>query len=237
MGLWTDMTALYHLLVTPSVTATTHEERMERFYAPQIPTYDALRERMLQGRPRLLQAAGLHDGGVWIDYGTGTGLNLEGAAEQIPRLKKVYAVDISSSMLQASARRIARHGWRNVELVHADASTWEPPCPADSVTFFYSLTMMPQWQAALHRAHAALRRGGTLAAADFHLCDAHSAFTRWFWRTGLARDHVRPDPAMVARLAELAPGELFEGWAKIPYLPVMRAPYYVFAGRRAAEPA
>ena len=51
----------------------------------------------------------------------------------------------------------------------ADATRFRPPeGAADVVTFSYSLTMIPDWFAALENAAAMLKPGGTIGVVDFY---------------------------------------------------------------------
>lgn len=58
----------------------------------------------------------------------------------------------------------------------------------------------------------------------------HGAFTRRFWPLWLGHDGVRPDPRHLRRL--MPDHEWREGKARLPYLPGLRAPWYLFVGRK-----
>ena len=110
MGLAADVKVLYHLLLKP-VRGRDHAERMESFYAGQADDYDAFRQRLLQGREELCQHLQFPDDAIWVDLGGGTGSNLEFVADLIPRLRKVYVVDLSPSLLdRAEVRRDSAAG-------------------------------------------------------------------------------------------------------------------------------
>jgi ubiquinone/menaquinone biosynthesis C-methylase UbiE len=49
-------------------------------------------------------------------------------------------VDICSALCAVAREKVARKGWRNVEVVEADCCTFAPAHPATLVTFSYSLT-------------------------------------------------------------------------------------------------
>jgi len=126
-------------------------------------------------------------------------------------------------------------------MIEADATTWQPDAPVDCVYFSYSLTMIPDWRAALANALAMLKPGGLLGVVDFYTSSArpaaglvrHNAFTRQFWPRWFGHDGVRLDPAHLALLRELlAQHQLSEHRAAVPYLPLVRVPYYVFVGQR-----
>jgi S-adenosylmethionine-diacylgycerolhomoserine-N-methlytransferase len=66
--------------------------------------------------------------------------------------------------------RIAANGWKNVEAVEADATTWRPREErVDFVTFSYSLTMIPDWFLAMDHAHKLLGTGGLIGIVDFYV--------------------------------------------------------------------
>jgi S-adenosylmethionine-diacylgycerolhomoserine-N-methlytransferase len=218
---------------------------MEDFYGRQAESYDDFRERMLRGRQELYDSLPTPDGGVWIEFGCGTGRNLEFLGDRIGKLRKVYLVDLSPSMLNVAKRRIARRGWTNVETVEADATAFRPPeGSADVVTFSYSLTMIPPWFAALDHARSLLKPGGTIGVVDFHVSQKypasgftrHSFFTRNFWPFlfGIGNVFTSPDhlPYLERRFER---SSLFESRLKIPYLPLLRVPYYIFSGKKPTE--
>ncbi|MFH1265893.1 MAG: class I SAM-dependent methyltransferase [Planctomycetota bacterium] len=241
MGLLSDLRILYHLAVKP-IRGKDHAARMESFYAGQAEAYDDFRKRLLKGRQELWDAIDAPEGGVWVDMGGGTGANLEWFGPRIERLAKVYVVDLSASLLEVARRRSEEHGWTNVEAVEADATRYQPAAgPADVVTFSYSLTMIPNWFAALENARAILKPGGLVGVVDFYVSRKypadglarHAWFTRSFWPVWFARDNVFPSPDHVPFLHRtFDPVDFTENRAKVPYLPFVRAPYYTFVGKK-----
>jgi len=67
-------------------------------------------------------------GAVWVDMGGGTGHNIEVMAKygKLENFSKVYIVDLSTSLLKVASDRIKTFGWKNVEVVEADATSWVP---------------------------------------------------------------------------------------------------------------
>ena len=167
------------------------------------------------------------DGGVWVDLGGGTGANLEPIGDELHLAGKVYLVDLCDSLLAVARKRCDARGWKNVEAVHADATLFRPAeGQADVVTFSYSLTMIPDWFAAIDNALAMLRPGGTIGVTDFFVArkyaadgrGRHSWFTRTFWpawfgsdNVFLSADHV---PYLQRRFETV---RLDEYRAKVPY--------------------
>ncbi len=236
-----DLKILYHLALKP-IRGKDHAARMESFYAGQAEAYDDFRRRLLKGREVLWENIDVPDGGVWVDMGGGTGSNLELFGEKIQRLGKVYVVDLSASLLEIAKQRIDRHGWKNVEPVEADATTYRlDEGTADVVTFSYSLTMIPNWFAAVENALSILRPGGLIGVADFYVSrkyppeglKRHGWLTRSFWPAWFATDNVFPSADHVPFLRNhFEPIHFTENLGKAPYFPLLRMPYYTFVGRK-----
>ena len=243
MGVLADLRILYHLTLKP-VRGQDHASRMEGFYAGQADVYDDFRKRLLQGRQELWDAIDVPDGAIWVDMGGGTGSNLEFLGSRIERLRKAYVVDLSPSLLDVASRRCRDRGWSNVESVEADATLFRPADGlVDVVTFSYSLTMIPDWFAALENAIRILKPGGIIGVVDFYVSRKHPTdglrrhpwFTRTFWPIWFAGDNVFPSADHVPFLHhQFDPLHFEERTAKVPYLPLVRTPYYSFVGRRRA---
>jgi S-adenosylmethionine-diacylgycerolhomoserine-N-methlytransferase len=144
-------------------------------------------------------------------------------------------------------QRIARHGWDNVTTVPADAITYQPDDgPVELVTFSYSLTMIPDWFAAIDRAHANLKPGGHIGVVDFYVSGKwpadglrrHGRFTRHFWPLWFSWDNVFLSadhfPYLRSRFETV---QVVEGMGRMPYMLGLRVPYYIFVGRKRHEPA
>jgi len=240
MGFFSDLKVLYHLALKP-VRGKTHAQRLESFYGGQAESYDNFRRRLLQGREELWQAIDPPDDGVWIDMGGGTGSNLEFFGDRLDRLSKVYLVDLSPSLLQVADQRIEEGGWNNVQTVEADATTWRPPeGQADVITFSYSLTMIPDWFAAIDNALAMLRPGGIVGVVDFYISrkypaegfQKHGRCTRAFWPGWFSSDNVFLSWDHVPYLhRHFEPVHFTENRARVPYL-FLKVPYYVFVGTK-----
>ncbi len=242
MALFADLRVLYHLVLKP-VRGKDHADRMENFYGGQAAAYDDFRKRLLRGREELYQQLAVPEGGVWVELGGGTGSNLEFLGDRLARLSKVYVVDLAESLLQVARQRANQRGWSNVEAIAADATSWQPPeGPADVVTFSYSLTMIPDWFAAVDNARNMLKAGGRIGVVDFYVSRKypsnqharHGWLTRNFWPVWFGSDNVFPSADHVPYLERHLETEHFsEHHAKVPYLPLMRVPYYRFVGRSA----
>jgi S-adenosylmethionine-diacylgycerolhomoserine-N-methlytransferase len=245
MPITADIRTLYHLAVSP-IRGATHAARLESFYGRQAADYDTFRQRLLPGREEMIRLLDFPERGVWVDLGGGTGANLSFARERLDQLAHVYVVDLCPPLLEIADRRIRENGWTNVSTIFADATTYAPLDAADVVTFSYSLTMIPDWFAAVDQAWRALKPGGLIGVVDFHVSRkyadtgraSHSWMTRsllplWF---GSDNVHLSPDhlPYLERRFRSIA---LKEGHTRLPWFPVVRVPYYVFIGCKEGQPS
>jgi S-adenosylmethionine-diacylgycerolhomoserine-N-methlytransferase len=241
MSLTGDLRTLLHMTVLP-IRGQTHGQRLESFYAQQAAGYDAFRAHLLRGREELYKSLPIPEDGIWVEMGGGTGHNLESLGPRLGALRKVYIIDLSPSLLAVARQRIADRGWANVEAVLGDATSFRPASGlADVVTFSYSLTMIPDWFAALDQARRILRPGGYLGAVDFYLSRKYPAdgqvrhgwLTRSFWPVWLALDNVYPSPDHVPYLHRaFEPVRFTETAYRMRYFPLLKVPYYQFVGRK-----
>ncbi len=244
MSFFSHVKTLYQVTMRP-IRGTDHAARMEDFYAGQAEAYDDFRRKLLRGREEVYQTIDVPDGGVWVDMGGGTASNLEYLGERITKLKKIYVVDLAGSMLEIARRRAEAHGWTNVETVEADVTTFRlPEGAADVVTFSYSLTMVPDWFAALENAHSILKPGGQIGVVDFYVSRKfpaegrrrHGPLARWFWPIYFATNNVFPSPDHIPYLhRRFEPVQLTEGKTRFPYQFRLPVPYYTFIGRKPVE--
>jgi len=239
MSLLSDLRVLWHLLLSP-IRGDSHAERLNSFYAGQASDYDAFRARLLKGRGELLQSLPAPTGGVWVDMGGGTGANLE-AAPWLSACRRGVVADLCQPLLDVCRERVQHRGWSQVEPVLADVTTYDPGEPVDLVTFSYSLTMIPDWFRAVERARAMLAPGGVIGIVDFYVSRKyvpadrvrHGWLTRSLIPVWFATDNVHPSrdhlPYLESRFETV---RLDEARAAIPYVPLLKAPYYRFVGRK-----
>ena len=142
---------------------------------------------------------------------------------------EVTVVDLCEPLLAQCRQRIASRGWRNVGAIHGDATTHAAGTPVDLVTFSYSLTMIPDWFAAIDRAFNNLRPGGQIAVVDFFVSRKypepgqvrHGWFTRSWLPVWFATDNVHPSrdhiPYLQGRFETV---RLEQRLAPMPYVPL-----------------
>jgi len=145
-------------------------------------------------------------------------------------------------LLEQARRRVAANpGWdKVVELVEGDATDPSTPgLPAagtvDVVTMSYSLTMIPDWRAALANAFRLLRPGGYIAVSDFTVTPENSWFTRTLWPAVFKLDGIRLSHDHIDQLrSQFEQVHLKVEKGGFPYVPFLKAPYYYFIGRKPA---
>jgi demethylmenaquinone methyltransferase/2-methoxy-6-polyprenyl-1,4-benzoquinol methylase len=69
-------------------------------------------------------------------------------------------------MLEKAKKRVRRNGWRNIELVHSDAATYEFPAKLQGVVSTFALSFVPEYKQVIKNAASALASGGKLVVAD-----------------------------------------------------------------------
>jgi len=165
--------------------------------------YDSTRWMILHGRRAAVELLALRPDSQVLEIGCGTGLNFRRLLEKLDPARGVLTgLDFSADMLRRARRRIERRGWANVRLVLEDATCFSLPPRFDAVLFAYSLTMIPDWRAALERAYGHLRPGGRLVVLDF------GRFQSWGPLGGLMRlwlrlNHVSTDRPYVEGLRSI----------------------------------
>lgn len=231
-----DLKTIYQLAKPRSSSDKTNA--MEEFYKEQAKDYDSFRSRLLPARMDLFKVIEKwKPGPVWVDFGAGTGVNLEYI--NLNLFKKIHLVDLSESLLDVARKRSQNFSEHQIHLHHQDILDFEPPEKVDLVTFSYSLTMIPNWLGALDRALEILKPGGLIAVVDFHIPQKgtnnslsffleNHFWPAWFSWDGvyLSRDHVH---YLKNNFSEL----FFEQDVhQLPYLPYSKVPYYLFIGQK-----
>lgn len=163
---------------------------VQRFYRLHAYVYDGTRWMILHGRRRAVERLALAPDSQVLEIGCGTGLNFRLITGHLDAARgRLVGLDFSADMLRRAERRVAALGLTNVELLRGDATHLRLGRTFDAVLFAYSLTMIPDWRAAVDGAVAHLRPGGRLVVLDF------SRFAGWgplapLWRGWLRANHV-----------------------------------------------
>lgn len=185
---------------------------VQRFYRYHACVYDGTRWFILHRRRQAVARLALRPDSAVLEVGCGTGLNFRHLLARLdPHRGRLVGLDFSADMLRRAERRVAARGWPNVELVQADASRLALPQRFDAILFAYSLTMIPDWPAALARARDHLRPGGRLVVLDFGRFHAWGPLAP-LMRAWLRLNHVDTLAPYVDTLRELFAAVTVETW-------------------------
>jgi S-adenosylmethionine-diacylgycerolhomoserine-N-methlytransferase len=200
---------------------------MDRIYSWQTGLYDATRRYYLLGRDQLIEALAPPPGSNVLEIGCGTGRNLVKASARWPDAR-LHGLDISRVMLAKAQKSLQGRA----RLAQADATDCAPDqifgCVFHRVYFSYTLSMIPDWTAALDKAAAALPPGGAVLIADF---GDQSGLPLWFRRVlrkWLALFHVTPCPEAESVLRAIAA----QRGLACDFVPLYRGYAFVAALRR-----
>ncbi len=236
-----DFKTIYQL-VRPRKAAdkADHANQMESFYKEQAEDYDHFRSKLLPAREDLFKMIEKwQPGPVWVDVGAGTGSNVECIDLQF--FTDIYLVDVSPSLLEIARKRSNKFPSKQIHFVQQDIKHFELQRKVDLVTFSYSLTMIPDWFAAIDKAIELLNPGGILAVADFHIPTQENEdstglqkfFENCFWPSWFSWDGVHFSRDHVNYLKSRLDLVFYEQDVhELPYLPFSQVPYYLLIGRK-----
>jgi S-adenosylmethionine-diacylgycerolhomoserine-N-methlytransferase len=207
-----------------SRTGGDHTALMDKVYRRQRHIYDFTRKYYLLGRDRLVRELSAKQGERVVEIGCGTARNLIRIARRYPGVQ-LYGLDASREMLQTANEAVRRSGLESrIMLAHGVAEDLTPAafglsCPFDHAIFSYSLSMIPDWRAALRAAAAAVKPQGLIHIVDFSdfgglWPPAGRALRAW-----LKLFHVAPRDELVAGIEEaLVPGGLHQMLGRYAFL-------------------
>lgn len=156
------------------------QERLDEYYIRRAKNYHLTDYLFLGQFPRiemrkqLVQLANPAPGWSVLDFACGTGANFPYVMERIGPSGKLVATDYSQAMLDEAQKQVNQAGWKNVELVQADAAKMRFDQSFDMVMCTLGLAVIPGYQEAMQRAWEHLKPGGVFAIGDI------SESQRWY---------------------------------------------------------
>ena len=125
-------------------------------------------------RRRLVDRLALRLGDTVLDLACGTGLNFVAIEEAIGPTGRLVGVDLSPAMLAEAPKKVAAHGWANVTLIEADATTFRLAEPVDMALCTLAIGLMPDPDAVVRAMVGMVRPGGRVLIGDRRLVE------RWY---------------------------------------------------------
>lgn len=160
--------------------------RMDAIYRGQRHIYDLTRKYYLLGRDRLIRELAPPPAGSVLEVGCGTARNLIAVARAWPEAR-CFGFDISPAMLETARTSVRKAGLTGrIRLAAGDATSWTGDrlfgeAAFDRIFLSYTLSMIPDWRAAIDQAVAVLAPGGRVHIVDF---GQQEGLPGW-WRTAL----------------------------------------------------
>lgn len=189
-----------------------HGALMDRVYGRQRYFYNLTRRYYLIGRDRLIRGLDLKPGQSVVEIGCGTARNLIAIARRYPQAR-LFGLDASQAMLETAEADVARAGLAGqIALIHGYAEALEPRLfgensSFDAAVFSYSLSMIPDWRAALVAADAALATAGRTHIVDFGDLSGLGRLGSSALRLWLRHFHVEPRAEILRFLEQGAPSD------------------------------
>jgi S-adenosylmethionine-diacylglycerol 3-amino-3-carboxypropyl transferase len=202
---------ILHPITSGRVNA--HGDKMSKFYASQAKGYDAVREKMLVARPEMMSGFGpVKEGHTWLDVGGGTGRNVHYLRAQLDLFERIVVLDICPELLaigQDNARQsftpaqCEKIHWvcldinsKNVREELTKHLNGDLHRGFDTISFSYSLSMIPDWKKALLSAKSLMSVDGRVIISDFDTYTVNGTSIKDFLiRTWYAQDGVRIEAA------------------------------------------
>jgi demethylmenaquinone methyltransferase/2-methoxy-6-polyprenyl-1,4-benzoquinol methylase len=146
--------------------AQVYDKRAKR-YDLTSHLYYLLGFRLSAFRKMAVHALDLKRGDTVVEIGCGTGLNFPLLQAAVGPRGKIVGVDLSAEMLAVAGETIKRNNWKNIELVHSDAATYQFPDAVDGVISTGAITYVPQYDQVIERGAKALASGKRFVILDF----------------------------------------------------------------------
>ena len=142
-------------------------DTVRRTFTAWAPFYDATHAWPLPLRREARLALGVQRGDRVLDVACGTGLNFSHLRELVSEEGYVLGVDVTPAMLDIARQRIARRGWKNVEVREVDAAQLPfPDASCGKAICTFALSIIPDYVRAIEEARRVLVPGGRFVSLE-----------------------------------------------------------------------
>jgi demethylmenaquinone methyltransferase/2-methoxy-6-polyprenyl-1,4-benzoquinol methylase len=153
-------------------------EEVRRTFDDWAPRYNATHASRLLKRHQARLALDVRPGDRVIEIACGTGLNFAHLRELAGDGGRIVGVDIAPAMLEIARREIARHGWKNVEALEADAAHLPfQDGSFDKALCAFALNIIPDYERAIAEVRRVLAPEGRFVALELSM--SASSVPRW----------------------------------------------------------
>ncbi|ARS89825.1 class I SAM-dependent methyltransferase [Natrarchaeobaculum aegyptiacum] len=143
-----------------------HLERSRRVWNRWSDWYGMSERDFEPIRERAISRLDLHPGDRVLEVGCGPGVNFASVRDKIGSEGRLVGVDYSQDMVENARERVKEHGWENVDVVRADATTVDLDERFDAAIATLSLSVMPDVRAVLETVRRHLVPGAPIIVVD-----------------------------------------------------------------------
>jgi demethylmenaquinone methyltransferase/2-methoxy-6-polyprenyl-1,4-benzoquinol methylase len=137
-----------------------------KFYDFTTILYRMIGLRMKKYRMLAIEKLSLQRGDHVIELGCGTGLNFPYLMERIGPEGRLTGVDLTPGMLDIARRKVKQAGWKNVELIQSDITTYNFTEKANGVLATGLFGYVAEYDLVIKAASEALLPGGHMVILD-----------------------------------------------------------------------
>ena len=142
-------------------------KEIEKIYKRWAFCYDLVPRAYLLGRDtayrkKAIQRLNLKKGNRVLEVGCATGLTFSFIREAVGEEGEIIGLDYSEALLKKAERRIRRKNWKNIRLVHQEASRMDLGEKVDGILSIYTMPLVYDYQEAIRKAANLLKDNGKL---------------------------------------------------------------------------
>jgi demethylmenaquinone methyltransferase/2-methoxy-6-polyprenyl-1,4-benzoquinol methylase len=147
--------------------------RVKKIYDSKVATkYDSTMPPFFKRwKRKAFATSSLKEGDGVLVFCCGTGGDLPYILNKIGEEGRVVGVDFSSEMLRLAKQRVMENGWKNVELIEADVTSFNEGelGEFDAVVCTLGLSIIPDHLKAYHNLISHAKKGGEVIVGDMQL--------------------------------------------------------------------
>ena len=157
------------------MTLIQHVKNIDKLYNKKMASlYDrGVPSSLIKRKDDFIRGSYLKKGMTVLIFCCGTGLELKEVIKKIGSGGRVIGIDLSEEMLKKAEERIGDKGWKNVELIKADVTTFDwrdyLSIRADAGLFFAGLSILPDYWNSLYCFLESIKQKGTIIVGDMML--------------------------------------------------------------------